>query len=92
MPAYDNDRYAPPAPIARVSLQHPDSGESVADIPMLLDTGADATLLPKSAVRALGLAGTGEWYELVAFDGTTDESEAVQAVLVFLNKTFRGRV
>ena len=58
---------------------------------MLLDTGADATLLPKSAVRTLGLAGTGERYQLVAFDGTTNESEAVQAVLLFLNKTFRGR-
>jgi hypothetical protein len=91
MPAYDDDRYAPPAPIAMVSLQHPDSGESIADIPMLLDSGADATLPPRSSVIALGLTGTGERYELVAFDGTTNESEAVQAVLVFLNKTFRGR-
>jgi predicted aspartyl protease len=58
---------------------------------MLIDSGADATLLPKSAVASLGIIGTGERYELVAFDGTTNESEAVHAVLVFLNKTFRGR-
>jgi hypothetical protein len=90
MPAYD-DRYAPAAPVAMVRLQHPDRGESIVDIPMLIDSGADATLLPKSSVMALGLIGTGEKYRLEAFDGTTNESEAVQAVLVFLNKTFRGR-
>jgi Aspartyl protease len=91
MPAYDDDRFAPAAPVARVSLRHPDSGASIADVPMLIDSGADATLLPKSVVASLGLKGTGERYQLVAFDGTTIESEAVHAVLVFLNKTFRGR-
>ncbi len=58
---------------------------------MLIDSGADAKLLPQSALASLGLTGTGERYRLVAFDGTTNESEAVRAVLVFLNKTFRGR-
>jgi len=91
MPAYDDERFAPAAPVARVSLRHPDSGKSIADVPMLIDSGADATLLPKSAVASLGIIGTGERYELMAFDGTTNESEAVHAVLVFLNKTFRGR-
>ena len=57
---------------------------------MLIDSGADATLLPRSAVAALGLAKTGTQYELVAFDGTLSEAEAVSAVLVFLNKSFRG--
>jgi hypothetical protein len=90
MPAYD-DRFAPAAPVAKVSLRHPDSGASIANIPMLIDSGADATLLPESAIASLGLAGTGERYGLVAFDGTINESEAVHAVLVFLDKTFRGR-
>ena len=58
---------------------------------MLIDSGADATLLPRSAVASLGIMGTGERYQLVAFDGTVNESEAVRAVLVFLNKSFRGR-
>jgi hypothetical protein len=91
MPAYDHDRFAPAAPVAIVSLRHPDSGATIADVPMLIDSGADATLLPGAAVASLGLEGTGELYRLVAFDGTTNESEAVRAVLVFLNKTFRGR-
>jgi Aspartyl protease len=91
MPTYDDRHFAPAAPIARVVLRHPDSGESIEDVPMLIDSGADATLVPRSAVASLGIQGTGERYRLEAFDGTTNESEAVRAVLVFLNKSFRGR-
>jgi hypothetical protein len=58
---------------------------------MLIDSGADATWLPESAIAALGLAGTGERYGLEAFDGTIKESEAVHAVLAFVDKTFHGR-
>lgn len=91
MPAYDESHFNPPAPVARVTLRNPDNGQSVADVLMLIDSGADATLLPKSAVTTLGIVGTGEQYQLVAFDGTTTESEAVRADLVFLNRRFRGR-
>ena len=54
-------------------LRHPDSGESIAEVPMLIDSGADATLLRRSAVALLGIMGTGERYQLEAFDGTTNE-------------------
>ena len=91
MPPYDDDLFVPAAPVARVSLRNPDRADGIANVLMLIDSGADATLLPKSAVASLGLTGTGERYQLVAFDGTTNESEAVRAVLVFLNKTFSGR-
>jgi hypothetical protein len=91
MPSYDDNGFAPAAPVARILLRHPDSGESIADVLMLIDSGADATLLPKSAVASLGIATTGERYKLEAFDGTINESEAVFAVIVFLNKSFRGR-
>jgi predicted aspartyl protease len=91
MPAYDDDGFVPAAPVETVSLRHPDDGQTIADIRMLIDSGADATLLPRSAVASLGLTTTGQRYKLVAFDGTNTESEAVHAVLVLLNKTFRGR-
>jgi len=59
MPAYDDSRFAPPAPVALVSIRHPDREEVVSDVPMLIDSGADATLLPKSAVASLGILGRG---------------------------------
>ncbi len=58
---------------------------------MLIDSGADVTLLPRSTVGSLGVETTGERYQLVAFDGTTSGSEAVRVDLIFLNRRFRGR-
>ena len=91
MPPYDDRLFVPPAPLARVVVRHPEREQSVEDVPMLIDSGADATLLPRSAATSLGLEGTGERYQLVGFDGTVSESEAVLASLAFLRRNFRGR-
>jgi hypothetical protein len=51
MPAYDGVLFTPPAPVARVILRHSDTGASVADVPMLIDCGADVTLIPQDSFR-----------------------------------------
>jgi Aspartyl protease len=91
MPAYDDRLFAPPAPVALVVVRHPDREQTIEDVPMLIDSGADATLLPRSAAASLGLEGTGDRYQLVGFDGTVSESEAVLASLALLRWNFRGR-
>jgi hypothetical protein len=58
---------------------------------MLIDSGADATLIPRATVESLGLSGTGERYRLMAFDGAITEAEAVRADLSFTGRRFRGR-
>ena len=55
MPSYDATHFDPPAPVARVTLRNPHSGATVADVLLLLDTGADITLLPRTAVEQLGV-------------------------------------
>lgn len=70
MPTYDAEHYDPQAPIAEVSLRDPKSGAVVPDIRMLLDTGADITLLPRAAVERLNVAPIAELqFELLGFDG-----------------------
>ena len=92
MQGYDSVWFSPPAPLARVVLRDPGSGTAVSDVPMLLDTGADVTLIPKSAVSELGLsAGSEESYELIAFDGSRSLAQAIRIDLIFLKKTFKGR-
>ena len=81
----------PPAPVAHVVVRRPDGAQSVADVAMLIDSGADVTLVPKSAASSLGVVGTGQKYELVAFDGTSSQHDSVQADVVFLKRRFRGR-
>jgi hypothetical protein len=48
MPDYDSDNFDTPAPVAYVILRNPATGISLSEVPMLIDTGADATLLPKN--------------------------------------------
>lgn len=65
MPPYDSESLTPPGPVARVMVRHPEREASVGDVPMLIDSGADASLLPRAVAAALGLEGTGERYQLM---------------------------
>jgi predicted aspartyl protease len=91
MPAYDDGRFSPPAPVGRAELRNSQTGKTESEISMLLDSGADVTLLPKSVVESLGIERSDVKYELIAFDGTKSLAEAVHAELVFLGRTFRGQ-
>ena len=55
MQAYDSSVFDPPAPVARVVLQSPTTGVLRSDVPILLDSGADVTLIPKAVLRHLSL-------------------------------------
>jgi hypothetical protein len=57
MPRYDAVHYDPPAPLAVVILRPSDAATTgasslVPDVRLPIDTGADVTLLPRSAVNA----------------------------------------
>jgi hypothetical protein len=53
MPAYDAARFDPPAPLAQVTLRNLDTGAVWSDVPMLLDSGADVSLVPQAATSVL---------------------------------------
>ena len=92
MPAYDASYFAPPAPLARITLRNPQSGLTLSDVPMLIDTGADATLVPQASVEMVGvIASPGAEFEVVAFDGTTSFMQVASLDVLFLKKTFKGR-
>jgi hypothetical protein len=90
MQAYDAARFDPPAPLALVVVKSEQPDIVVRDVPMLLDTGADVTLLPRSHVAHL-VSSDAEQYELEAFDGTRSTAPAVTAELQLLGKSFRGQ-
>jgi len=92
MPAYDEHFFTPPAPLARVTLRHPENGSILSDVPMLLDAGADVTLVPQASVARLGTTiHINESYELIGFDGSMTQAQAVQLDLIFLRRRFKGR-
>jgi hypothetical protein len=91
MPDYDATQFSPPAPVALVTLRNPENGTESAGVAMLLDTGADVTLLPQSIVEELGIDYSAESYELSDFEDHTSTALAVRAEMVFLSLTFRGQ-
>ena len=92
MPAYESARFEAPAPVASVTLRDPSSRKTVPGVMLLIDSGADVTLMPESAVRELdAMNGANEDFELMAFDGRRTTARAVHLDLLFLGRTFRGR-
>lgn len=92
MPMYDTRSFDPPAPIAYVTIRHPQTKASYSNVPMLLDTGADATLIPRQVINYLNvpIVANNE-YELMGFDGTISVTPVVKLELVFCERTFRGQ-
>jgi len=91
MPEYDSENYNPPAPVAHVTLRNPATGAILSNVPMLIDTGADATLLPSNAIEQLGIAvGEDTNIEVQVFDGEIKRLKLVKLELYFLDKKFTG--
>jgi hypothetical protein len=92
MPAYESNSFRPPAPVALVSVRSPESGAVLPNIAMLLDSGADVSLLPREPIAEL-IRDTDQskQFELESFDGTRSMSTVVDLELVFLGKSFRGQ-
>jgi aspartyl protease len=87
MPAYDDYFFDTPAPLAKVTLRDQEHDTILPDVSMLLDSGADVTLVPQDAVHVLGVSvSSNESYELRGFDGHTSFVQVVQLDLIFLAK------
>lgn len=91
MPSYDAAHYDPPAPIAQVTLRDLRGTPLVSGVSLLLDTGADITVLPRAAVERLGVKPAAGEYELIGFDGRRSTAQAVELDMIFLKRAYRGR-
>ena len=92
MPKYNAKDFEPPAPFAYVRLLNPDTKGGLSDVPMLIDTGADVTLIPRFVANELSLFPSADVsYELEGFEGSTVNASAVYLELYFLGRTFRGQ-
>jgi predicted aspartyl protease len=91
MPDYDSTLFTPPAPVALVTLRNPESGMMKVGVTMLLDTGADVTVLPQGVADELGLNYSSSSYEVIGFEDRSSLARAVRAEMLFLGLTFRGQ-
>ncbi len=92
MPPYDANLFDPPAPLSSVTLRNPGTNLMSSDVPMLLDTGADVTLIPSAALDQLKIGSVkNKSYQLIGFDGSTSFAPMVQLELIFCRRIFRGQ-
>jgi hypothetical protein len=92
MRAYESAGFQPAAPIAYVKLLSQDRSLSITNVPMLLDTGADVSLVPRDRlIEILATSVPGQQYTLQGFDGQESSSQAIHLELHFLGKIFRGQ-
>jgi hypothetical protein len=91
MPAYDDERYSPAAAVALVVVRNLDSGVTVDDVSMILDSGADISALPRAVVDALALPQADRAYEILAYDNTVRSCSSVSAEVVFMRGRFKGQ-
>src|SRR5687768_6126427 len=92
MSAYDGSNFRPPAPVALVACRLPPSPQVVDSVPMLLDSGADVSLLPRKPLALLLPPDEAlPRYEVAGFEGTKSFAPAIKLELQFLGKRFLGQ-
>ena len=92
MPTYNSNNFRPPAPFALVTIRNQSTGESTSNVPMLIDTGADITIVPLQIVEQLRITQEDDAdYEVAGFNGASTVLMAVRLEMLFCHKTFRGR-
>jgi len=92
MTPYEEGWLSPPGPVARVQVRNRDTGRALTDVQLLIDSGADVTLIPRHVADALQLEPVpDERYALIGFDGNETTAPVVRLELVFCQRLFRGR-
>ena len=92
MPACDRMFFDPPAPLAQVTLRNPTNSDTMTDVPMLMDTGADISLVPLPYIEKLGIVPRSDvQYELMGFDGNRSIASMVFVEIGWQGRTFKGQ-
>ena len=81
-----NQQLTPPAPFVHVTIRPPERGIAVSDLPALLDTAADITVIPTRVAEQLHLVPLDET-PIGGFDGRVSWVTTVLAQLKLRHST-----
>jgi len=85
-----NEIFDPPAPIAEIALRNVITGERIENVAVLLDTGADISMLPLSVIEELQIEPSTENVNLIGFNDSRSVSKVYILQVIFLGKRITG--
>ncbi len=92
MATYNQTLFEPPAPFAYVAVSISGNSGLARDIPLLVDTGADITLLPRFAMDQLQwIDSVIGFVELEGFSGGATKTPVAEVEVKVLGEVFEGR-
>ena len=89
MPAYEAEGFAPPAPVVRARLIGP-SAQTIDGVPLLIDTGADVSVVPFEAALAVGTQPRPATVPIQFYGGEQTAYQEAEVTIAFLRYRFRG--
>jgi hypothetical protein len=89
MPAYEGGDFVPPAPIARAVVRGP-SGRTRSDVRLLLDTGADVSIVPRGVAEEVAAEIRPSEVAIRSYDGSESTCDLAELSIEFLRFRFRG--
>jgi hypothetical protein len=90
MTIYNSEIFEPPAPFTKIIVRNFQNKNRVLEVPMLLDTGADVSLIPAKFIETLDLI-LGDSVKLIGFNGNETSFQSVDAQIIFEGKRFTGK-
>lgn len=89
MPVYEAGDFSPPAPVVRSLVRGP-SGHIIDDVPLLLDTGADVSILPLHVAKAVEAVAVPSDVPILFFNLQAAALLQAELQIEFLRYRFRG--
>lgn len=88
MPAYETSGFQPPAPVIRAKIVGPAGART--DVALLLDSGADVSVVPRAAASAVGARISRSTAAIQFLVGQEVMLEQAQLAVEFMRYRFRG--
>lgn len=89
MPRYETEGFDPPAPVIRARVRGP-SGVVRSDVPLLIDTGADVSLVPAAIATAVEAVARPSGTPIQLLTGREVLLDQADLAVEFLRYRFRG--
>lgn len=88
MQEYEAGAWDPPAPIVRATVRGP--SDAAADVPMLIDTGSDVSVVPQAVAEAIGAPVHASRVPVRFFTGAEEGWDAADLSVEFARFRFEG--